>query len=675
MLAKRTSLFRSSGTAAARAAARASADAGDDIIDLTAGEIWSDLAPTIRDGAFEAIRKGVNRYTDTAGMMELREALAKKVSLDTGQMWNAEELITTTGAKQALFSAAMVVLNPGDEVIIPTPYWSTFPAQVLIAGGKPVFVETRSNGYVARVEDIEAAVTTRTRAIIINTPGNPTGAVYDAQTLMAMAQLAIFRDLWIIFDECYGEFVHGHHTHHAIVSVVPEVRPRTLIVNSFSKALALTGWRIGYLAGPKEIINAVKALQSHTTSNPNVIAQHAVLAHLQRGDGSYERQLRSQLTSAREIGLNVLSSLTRVPVPKAQGGFYFYLDLTNLLTREPWNVITDDADKIVHSLTKAGVATVPGTAFGDPAAIRFSYGTPPAKLEAGLSRIVEVLNAWERPRKIAEHRRGTHAAPKKAVILAAGFGSRLRPLTDLRPKPLVEVNGTPILHNALRNLEAVGVEEATIVIGYRKDAIQYACGSLFGGLKINYVESVVFDRTGSAYSLWLARDALLSGDCYLLEGDVFFEEDALRYLMMSDAANTAAVAPFDPSMEGSAAILSSDGFISEVRLKQTAASLASGGPPLFKMMNLIRFSGADLRTKIVPVLGDIIGSGATKAYTEELLGILIERNGLQLAAARCDDLRWYEIDSEEDLRAAERIFKVERSARCGSGHIAAAAGE
>ncbi|KAA3451682.1 hemolysin activation protein [Mesorhizobium sp. SARCC-RB16n] len=265
--------------------------------------------------------------------------------------------------------------------------------------------------------------------------------------------------------------------------------------------------------------------------------------------------------------------------------------------------------------------------------------------------------------------------PKKAVILAAGFGSRLRPLTDLRPKPLVEVNGTPILHNALGNLEAVGVEEATIVVGYRKDAIQYACGSLFGGVKINYVESVVFDRTGSAYSLWLARDALLSGDCYLLEADVFFEEDALRYLMMEDAANTAAVAPFDPSMEGSAAILSSDGFISEVRLKQTAASLALGGPPLFKMMNLIRFSGAELRTKIVPVLCDIIGSGATKVYTEELLGILIERNGLQLAAARCDDLRWYEIDSEEDLRVAERIFTVERSARYGSGPVAAAAGE
>ncbi|RVM17894.1 sugar phosphate nucleotidyltransferase [Sinorhizobium meliloti] len=250
------------------------------------------------------------------------------------------------------------------------------------------------------------------------------------------------------------------------------------------------------------------------------------------------------------------------------------------------------------------------------------------------------------------------SAPKKAVILAAGFGSRLRPLTDLRPKPLVEVNGTPILHNALRNLEAVGVQEVTIVVGYRKDAIQYACGGRFGGIEINYVESSVFDRTGSAYSLWLARETLLSGDCYLLEGDVFFEEDALRYLIVGDAANVAAVAPFDRSMEGSAVLLSGDGFISEVRLKQTAAKLVPEGPPLFKTMNLIRFSGADLRSMIVPALNDLIGSGATRAYTEELLAHLIDQRGLQLAAVRCDDLKWYEIDSEEDLRIAERMFQL-----------------
>ncbi|WP_354133323.1 phosphocholine cytidylyltransferase family protein [Bradyrhizobium sp. RT9a] len=250
----------------------------------------------------------------------------------------------------------------------------------------------------------------------------------------------------------------------------------------------------------------------------------------------------------------------------------------------------------------------------------------------------------------------TTNAPKKAVILAAGSGSRLRPLTDLCPKPLIKVNGTPILHNALRNLEAAGVEDVTIVVGYRKDAIQYACGSRFGGLRINYVESSVFNRTGSAYSLWLARDALLSGDCFLLEGDVFFEEDALRYLMLGEATDVAAVAPFDKLMEGSAVLLSDSGFISGVRMKQNAANLLEDGPRLFKTMNLLRFSAPTLRSTIVPALDDIIGSGATQAYTEELLAYLVERRGLQLAAARCDDLRWYEIDSIDDLRIAESIF-------------------
>lgn len=246
--------------------------------------------------------------------------------------------------------------------------------------------------------------------------------------------------------------------------------------------------------------------------------------------------------------------------------------------------------------------------------------------------------------------------PKRAVVLAAGVGSRLRPFTDLRPKPLVEVNGTAILHNALRNLEAVGVEEVTIIVGYRKDAIQYACGNRFGRLAINYVESTVYDRTGSAYSLWLARDALLSDDCYLLEGDVFFEEDALRYLNLANAAAVAAVAPFDSSMQGSAVVLSENGFISAFRMRQTAADLDGNGPRLFKTLNILRLDSVTLRGIFVPALDEIIGSGTTQAYTEELLADLVERRGLQLAAARCDDLRWYEIDSAEDLRTAERLF-------------------
>ncbi|MBH5370999.1 phosphocholine cytidylyltransferase family protein [Bradyrhizobium sp. CNPSo 4016] len=246
---------------------------------------------------------------------------------------------------------------------------------------------------------------------------------------------------------------------------------------------------------------------------------------------------------------------------------------------------------------------------------------------------------------------------KKAIILAAGVGSRLRPLTDLRPKPLVEVNGTPILYKALRNLEAVGVEEVTLVVGYRKHAIQYACGHRFGALAINYVASAAFDRTGSAYSLWLARDALLSGDCFLLEGDVFFEESALRHLLDSGLTDVAAIVPFDESMEGSAVLLTENGLISQFRMRQTGANLTANGPRLFKTMNLFRLSSPTLKETIVPALDQIIGSGATQSYIEELLSYLIDLRGLQLATARCDHVRWYEIDTTEDLQVAERLFR------------------
>ncbi|MBN9235620.1 MULTISPECIES: aminotransferase class I/II-fold pyridoxal phosphate-dependent enzyme [Phyllobacteriaceae] len=395
MLAQRTKLFASSGTAAARAAAKAASDAGKEVIDLTAGEIWSDLAPSVREGALAAIERGENRYTDTVGLRELREALAAKVARETGQVWHGEEIAVTNGAKQALFNAAMVLLDPGDEVIIPSPYWTTFPAQVLIAGGRPVHVDTRDHGYVPRAEDIEGAITPKTRAIVVNTPSNPTGVVYDQSTLEQIADLAIRRDLWIIFDECYGAFAHAPHAHHPIVSLVPEARSRTIIINAFSKTLALTGWRIGYLAAPKSVIDAVKALQSHTTSNPNVIAQHAVLEHLRRGDGSYERHLSEQLTQARRLGLDILSRQAIAPLPKAQGGFYFYLDLRELADSGAISTAPRTADDVVNALlAQAGVAGVSGSAFGDPMGLRLSYGIDHDKLALGLERLVGVFDAW-----------------------------------------------------------------------------------------------------------------------------------------------------------------------------------------------------------------------------------------------------------------------------------------
>ncbi|MGY8668605.1 aminotransferase class I/II-fold pyridoxal phosphate-dependent enzyme [Bradyrhizobium sp. UFLA05-109] len=395
MLAQRTALLKPSGTAAARATAKAVAAKGKEIIDLTAGEIWADVAPSVREGAIAAISRNLNRYTDTIGLMELRHALAYKISAETTQPWSADEIAVTSGAKQALFNAAMALLNPGDEVLIPAPYWTTFPAQIVVAGGKPVFIETRHNNYVPRLTDLVAAITSKTKAIVVNTPNNPTGAIYDRDILAGIAEIAMDRDLWIIFDECYGAFAHAPHTHHPVVSVVPQARDRTLIINSFSKSLALTGWRIGYLAGPKVVISAAKALQSHTTSNPNVIAQHALLHYLERGDPSFQLQLQNHVANARARGLSILSELKSVPSPAAQGGFYFYLDLTELLRRAKRDGREINADDVVNALlTDAGVATVSGTAFGDPAGIRLSYGINLELLDKGLQRLTATLNTW-----------------------------------------------------------------------------------------------------------------------------------------------------------------------------------------------------------------------------------------------------------------------------------------
>lgn len=394
MLAQRTKLFGNSGTAAARTAAKAAAAAGTTVLDLSAGEVSASLADTLHRGAINAIEQGVTRYSDTIGMPELREAIAAKLSTDTWQIWSSDEIAVTAGAKQALFNAAMTLLNPGDEVLIPVPYWSTFPAQVLMAGGKPVFVDTRRTQYLPSIQSLTDALTPATRAIIINTPNNPTGTVYSRECLLAIASFAVEHKLWVIFDECYGELTHAPHIHHSIVGLAPQLRSQLVIVNAFSKQLAITGWRIGYMAGPTSLIKAVRAFQSHTTSNPNVIAQHAVLEHLRSDDNRYVVDLRQQLSAARREGLSILSELDQVPDPTAQGGFYFYLDLSNLIAPVGPDASLRSADDIAARLiTRAGVAGVSGTAFGDPAGLRLSYGVPPQQLRTGLPRLVQELNS------------------------------------------------------------------------------------------------------------------------------------------------------------------------------------------------------------------------------------------------------------------------------------------
>ncbi|MGF6312551.1 aspartate aminotransferase [Bradyrhizobium sp. i1.8.4] len=395
MLAQRTALFKSSDTAAAWTAAKAAAARAEQIIDLTAEEIRSDLAPMVREGTIIAINRNVDHNTETGDPKELRHAIARNISTETSQPWSADEVAVTGGSKHALFNAAMVLLNPGDEVLIPVPHWTSFPAQILLAGGTPIFIETRDNNYVPKLSDLAAAVTSKTKAIVVNSPNNPTGTIYDRETLAEIAQLAIERDLWIVFDECYAAFAHAPHIHHPIVSVAPAARVRTLIVNSFSKSLALTGWRIGYLAGPRAVISAAQALQRDTTHNPNLIAQHALLHQLNCGDDAFQQKLQRQVGDARTLGLFILSTLRSIPQPAAQGGFHFYLDLKGWQRRTKGPGPEFNADDVVNVLLMdAGVATVSGTVFGDPAGVRLSYGVDLGSLDKGLRRLCATLNTW-----------------------------------------------------------------------------------------------------------------------------------------------------------------------------------------------------------------------------------------------------------------------------------------
>ncbi|WP_229166600.1 aminotransferase class I/II-fold pyridoxal phosphate-dependent enzyme [Bradyrhizobium altum] len=362
---------------------------------MTAEEIQSDLAPMVREGTIIAINRNINRNTEIGDPIELRHAIARKLSTETGQPWSTDEIAVTSGSKHALFNAAMVLLNPGDEVLIPVPHWTSFPAQVLLAGGVPIFIETRANNYVPKLSDLASAVTSKTKAIVVNTPNNPTGTIYDCETLAEIGQLAVERDLWIVFDECYGAYVHAPHTHHSIVSVAPLARHRTLVVNSFSKSLALTGWRIGYLAGPRPVISAAQALQRDTTCNPNVISQHALLHHLDSGDDAFQQKLKRQISDARTLGLSILSTLRSIPQPTAQGGFHFCLDLKGWQRRTKGPGPESNADDVVNVLLMdAGVATVSGTIFGDPTGVRLSYGVDLGSLDKGLRRLSATLNTW-----------------------------------------------------------------------------------------------------------------------------------------------------------------------------------------------------------------------------------------------------------------------------------------
>jgi aspartate aminotransferase len=381
LLSLRARSLQPSATIAVDARAKALVAQGVDVVNLTAGEPDFDTLQAARDGGIAAIEQGFTRYTPVPGIAELREAIAKKLKDDNGLEYKASQVVVSNGAKQSIYNALMVLLDPGDEVVIPTPAWVSYPEMVKLAGGMPVMVDTQPNQYRLDAEALAAAITPRTKLIILNNPSNPTGVVYSDAELRMVADLAVSHDLYVISDEIYEKLTYGAEFI-SIASLGPEILDRAVTVNGFSKAYAMTGWRMGYAAANPEIAEAMSSFQSQVTSGASSITQKAALAAL-KGDQAPVEAMRVQFDRRRRF---VAGRLEQVPgvhldgVP--EGAFYIFPRVDELYGGE----IDGSVSFAQALLERARVAVVPGLPFGSDRHIRISYASSLETLTEGMDR-------------------------------------------------------------------------------------------------------------------------------------------------------------------------------------------------------------------------------------------------------------------------------------------------
>jgi len=352
---------------------------GIDVCGFGAGEPDFDTPEHIKAAAIEALQAGFTKYTPSAGIPELRAAIAEKLAADNGLTYRAGQVIVSNGAKHACYNAILATCQPGDEVIIPAPYWVSYPDMVRLVGAEPVIVPTMErNNWKMRPEDFENAMTPRTKMLIMNSPCNPTGSVYTREELETIVEVASGEDIYILSDEIYEKLVYDDAKHVSIASLSKEAYDLTITVNGFSKSYAMTGWRLGYLAAPEAVAKAVDSIQSHTTANPSSFSQRGALAAL-KGDQQPVADMREEFDMRRNYMIDRLSKIPNVTAVKPQGAFYVLLNVSQLgLTSQNF------ADRL---LSKANVAVVPGAAFGDDRTIRLSYATSIDIIKKGLDRL------------------------------------------------------------------------------------------------------------------------------------------------------------------------------------------------------------------------------------------------------------------------------------------------
>ncbi len=363
---------------------------GRDVISLAAGEPDFDTPLNVREAAIRAMAEGKTRYTNVDGIPELKAAVARKFKRDNNITAAAEEIMIAAGGKQIIFNALLATLNRGDEVIIPVPYWVSYPEIVRLADATPVFaVADASTGFKLSAEALEAAITPRTKWLILNTPSNPTGAAYTASELKALTDVLLRHpQVHILTDDIYEVLVYDGGSFATVAQVEPQLQPRTLTMNGVSKSHAMTGWRIGYCTGPKELIGAMTKLQSQSTTNPSSIAQWAAVEALD-GPQEFLAGWRNKFQERRDLVVRGLNANTGLDCLTPEGAFYVFPSVKNLLgkTSKTGTKLNTDEDFVMALLDETGVALVHGTAFGSPGSMRLSYAASNRELEDAVSRI------------------------------------------------------------------------------------------------------------------------------------------------------------------------------------------------------------------------------------------------------------------------------------------------
>ncbi len=393
MLSVRAGKIKPSPTLAIDSKAKSMKASGVDVISFGVGEPDFDTPENIKEAAAKAMRDGFTKYTAVGGIDPLKDAIIDKLTNDNGLSYKREEIIVSTGAKHSLYNVAQALYGPGDEVIIPSPYWVSYPDQVLLNDALPVFVETsESDSFRIRPEALKARISRKTKALILNSPSNPTGMIYDRKTLEKIAELALQHNFYIISDEIYEKLVYGGAEHLSIASIDNEVKKKTVLINGLSKSHAMTGWRIGYAAGPENVIKAMTNIQSQSTSNPTSITQKAAIEAL-RGPQDFVGRMRQEFDRRRCYLVEELNRIEGLHCLMPEGAFYAFPNTSKLYGKTAGGrQISSSADLALYLLDEAKVALVQGSAFGDDNYVRLSYATSLDDIRRGIGRIKEALD-------------------------------------------------------------------------------------------------------------------------------------------------------------------------------------------------------------------------------------------------------------------------------------------